>query len=187
MQMENGLMTRTKTGHLISNDIKANILFHTMYQIKSIKLWASSKMRINNIFLVLLTTSLIFTYWTAVVITMPLIDRPAVGLVRTISLLNELEEASRDGHPICPFRVHNRVADDLPGGLVVNITEIVCTSQCVICARIGRSCHQLTTQLKVKSYNLVSQRLEDVVVNDVRSGCACLRTQSGTTGEIIRV
>ncbi len=144
-------------------------------------------MRINNIFLVLLTTSLLFSYWTAVVMAMPLIDRPTVGLVRTITLLNELEEASRDGQPICPFRVHNRIADDLPGGLVVNITEIVCTRQCVICARTGRSCHQLTTQLKVKSFNLVSQRLEDVVVNDVRSGCACLRTESRTPGEIIHV
>ncbi len=144
-------------------------------------------MHINNTCLVLLTTSLLITYHTTVVMAMQLIDRPAVGLIRTISLLNELEEASRDGQPICPFKVHNRVSDDLPGGLVVNITEIVCTNQCKICARTGRSCHQLTTQLKVKSYNLVSQQLEDVVVNDVRSGCACLRSESGTTGEIIRV
>ena len=145
-------------------------------------------MQISNTFLDFLTAFLfISTYWTAAVMSMPLIEEPAEGLVTSISLLNELEEASRDGHPICPFRIHNRVADDLPGGLVVNITEIVCTSQCVICARTGRSCHQLTTQLKVKSYNLVSQRLEDVVVSDVRSGCACLKTESGTPGEIIRV
>ena len=145
-------------------------------------------MQITNIFLVLLKVSLfIYTFWTGAAMAMPLIEEPAEGQVTSISLLNELEEASRDGHPICPFRVHNRVADDLPGGLVVNITEIVCTGHCQICARTGRSCHQLTTQLKVKSFNLVSQRLEDVVVNDVRSGCACLRTDSGTTGEIIHV
>ena len=85
-------------------------------------------MQITNIFLVLLKVSLfIYTFWTGAAMTMPLIEEPAEGQVTSISLLNELEEASRDGHPICPFRVHNRVADDLPGGLVVNITEIVCT------------------------------------------------------------
>ncbi len=144
-------------------------------------------MCINNTFLILITASLLITYWTAVVMAMPVIDKPTEGAVRSISLLNELKEASQDGHPICPFQIQSRIVDDLPGGVVVNITEIICTTQCEICAKTGRSCHQLTTQLKVKSYSIVSQKLEDVVVDNVRSGCACLKTESGTPGEIIPV
>ena len=144
-------------------------------------------MSFSNSFPMLITASLLITYLTVVGMAMPVIDGQGVGLVRSISLLNELEEASRDGHPICPFKIQNRVVDDLPGGVVVNITEIICTNQCEICAKTGRSCHQLKTQLKVKSYNTVSQQSEEVVVNGVRSGCACLKTESGTPGVIIPV